>query len=214
MLKELFTNQYLVALDAQTGKKLWERGVNLNRWGTVSEETLSPTLVMWLNYVDGIVVVLGTSDKYYLHAFDAKKGTLLWNQEHGWSWADHGCHTRHPLIVGNIVYVEPYAYDLKTGEKLPFKMPHRGGHCGTTSASSAYLFYRDNPVGAVVMWDRKGERRYRWDGVRPGCWINIIPAGGIVMVPEASSGCICCYPIQTSYALIPIGEGRALLRTN
>ncbi|HPO07028.1 MAG TPA: hypothetical protein PLZ55_00050, partial [bacterium] len=38
---------------------------------------------------------------------------------------------------------------------------------------------------------------------RPGCWINIIPAGGLVLIPESSSGCICPYSIQTSMALAP-----------
>ncbi len=37
---------------------------------------------------------------------------------------------------------------------------------------------------------------------RPGCWINIIPAGGLVLVPEASSGCSCNHPIQTSFGFV------------
>jgi hypothetical protein len=31
---------------------------------------------------------------------------------------------------------------------------------------------------------------------RPGCWINLIPAGGLLLMPEASSGCTCEYPVQ------------------
>jgi hypothetical protein len=38
---------------------------------------------------------------------------------------------------------------------------------------------------------------------RPGCWINIIPAGGLLLIPEASSGCTCNFPIQASMALMP-----------
>ena len=38
---------------------------------------------------------------------------------------------------------------------------------------------------------------------RPGCWINILPVGGMVLIPEASSGCTCPYPIQTSLGLAP-----------
>jgi hypothetical protein len=41
------------------------------------------------------------------------------------------------------------------------------------------------------------------DVTRPGCWINIIPAGGLVLIPEASSGCTCGFSIQTSMAFIP-----------
>jgi hypothetical protein len=38
---------------------------------------------------------------------------------------------------------------------------------------------------------------------RPGCWINIIPAGGLVLIPEASSGCTCGFALQTSIAYVP-----------
>ena len=41
-----------------------------------------------------------------------------------------------------------------------------------------------------------------WGAMRPGCWINTIPAAGLAMIPEASSGCICSYPLQTTVALI------------
>jgi len=38
---------------------------------------------------------------------------------------------------------------------------------------------------------------------RPGCWINMIPAGGLILIPEASSGCTCGFSLQTSLAYIP-----------
>ena len=38
---------------------------------------------------------------------------------------------------------------------------------------------------------------------RPGCWISAIPAGGLLLLPEASSGCVCAHPVQTSLALAP-----------
>ncbi len=31
----------------------------------------------------------------------------------------------------------------------------------------------------------------------------MIPAGGLVLIPEASSGCTCGFPLQTSLAYIP-----------
>ena len=38
---------------------------------------------------------------------------------------------------------------------------------------------------------------------RPGCWINIIPVGGMVLVPEAGSGCSCEYSIHASMGFLP-----------
>jgi len=40
-------------------------------------------------------------------------------------------------------------------------------------------------------------------GVRAGCAVCLIPAGGILNSPEAASGCACSYNFQTSYALVP-----------
>ena len=31
----------------------------------------------------------------------------------------------------------------------------------------------------------------------------MIPAGGLLLIPEASSGCTCNYSIQTSLAFLP-----------
>ena len=39
----------------------------------------------------------------------------------------------------------------------------------------------------------------------PSLVCNIIPAGGLVLIPEFSSGCSCAYPIQTSVAFRPAG---------
>ena len=40
-------------------------------------------------------------------------------------------------------------------------------------------------------------------GTRPGCFINIIPAGGVVVQAEASSGCTCYQAIQCTVVLKP-----------
>ena len=38
-------------------------------------------------------------------------------------------------------------------------------------------------------------------GIRPGCWINMIPANGLMMMPEASSGCTCSFAIRCSLVM-------------
>ncbi len=44
--------------------------------------------------------------------------------------------------------------------------------------------------------------------IRPGCWINTIPANGLVLFPEASAGCTCSYPVNTTVALQPKKQQR------
>ena len=45
-----------------------------------------------------------------------------------------------------------------------------------------------------------------YGGLRPGCWINAIPAGGIVLVPDATAGCQCSYLNRAWVALQAKGE--------
>jgi hypothetical protein len=33
--------------------------------------------------------------------------------------------------------------------------------------------------------------------------MNIVPAGGLVLIPESGSGCTCDYAMQMSMALVP-----------
>jgi hypothetical protein len=40
-------------------------------------------------------------------------------------------------------------------------------------------------------------------GHRLGCWINAVPANGLVMIPEASAGCVCLFSIASTIVLEP-----------
>jgi hypothetical protein len=40
-----------------------------------------------------------------------------------------------------------------------------------------------------------------YGGVRPGCWVNALPVGGLVLLPDASAGCKCSYQNRTWMAL-------------
>ncbi len=39
---------------------------------------------------------------------------------------------------------------------------------------------------------------------RPSCWMNILPGGGQVLMPEYSMGCNCAFPVQTSIVMHPV----------
>ena len=43
-----------------------------------------------------------------------------------------------------------------------------------------------------------------YGGIRPGCWLNAIPAGGVVLVPDATSGCQCSYLNKAWVVLQPM----------
>jgi len=198
----------LVALDLATGRTVWKKP-------TPGLKALQHNI--YLSYAGKTLVVTGTKNisrdpkqrqtalRYDLRAFDAETGNPLWQVTQptaGPVNGSHGEQDQHPAIVGDVVYTNPLAYHLRTGKQVEGWMWQRGGHgCGTISASAACMFYR----GAQPrMMDLTTGRQTRLtDVTRPGCWINIIPAGGILLIPEASSGCTCPYAIQTSIALKP-----------
>jgi len=117
------------------------------------------------------------------------------------------------VIVGERIIVYPRICDLHTG-KIITKREHDSGQdvplkvgiseaiggCGIASASPHTLFYRHS---SIAICDLAGDSQARmFGGIRPGCWLNIICANGLVLVPESSSGCTCPYPLRCSFALI------------
>ena len=111
------------------------------------------------------------------------------------------------MIVGDKLYVEPQAYNLHSGEKIDWKWPWTTGKrsgCGGLSASAKSFFFRNDTVALFDLSSNKLQRVTT--ETRPGCWINLIPAGGLLLAPEASSGCTCNFSVQTSLALVPVGK--------
>jgi len=78
----------------------------------------------------------------------------------------------------------------------------RPGHCcAVTSASAHTLFYRSYWAAIYDLTDDKGISLF--GAIRPGCWLNMISANGLMLMPEASSGCTCSFPIRCSMAMVP-----------
>ncbi len=186
---------YLVALDVKTGKLVWEKNMEFEQ----------RTPVFFCTYKEETLIVLRSSPKSFdLRAIDAKSGKSVWNRDHGWENNHHGAHRRHPVIIGDVVYQQPRAYDLKTGEeKWSTSKVGVGGNCGTLSASSSMLFSRLSDYPGFIDLGQEMNKENLVEITRPGCWINIIPVGGMVLIPEAGSGCSCEYSIHASMGFLP-----------
>ena len=203
-VKTLFDGgeKYLVALDMQTGRVVYKKKIDVSNF----EEPV------YLNYAKELILLsgsklVGNSIRYHFYAFDARSGEDCWTIGHDSGLptdGGHGEYNRHPTIIDDTIYAWPYAYNLKTGKKVQgWRFERRGHGCGGVSASAQCMFWRGaNPW----MYDLgPGGGAFRINSVtRPGCWINIIPAGGLVLIPESSSGCTCGFALQTSVAYIPI----------
>ncbi|MBN2592511.1 MAG: PQQ-binding-like beta-propeller repeat protein [Sedimentisphaerales bacterium] len=194
-------NQYLVAIDKQTSRGKFKTKIDVTKF----EEPV------YLNYAGGVLLLSGSrlfNDHVYYHycAYDTRSSELRWQADHATDLATDGAHgeyNRHPTIVGETVYAWPYAYNLKTGQRIAGWEFERHGHgCGGVSASAQCLFWRGWNPWMYDLGPDGGPQRLT-AVTRPGCWINIIPAGGLVLIPESSSGCTCGFALQTSLALVP-----------
>ncbi|MDQ1256949.1 MAG: 3 protein, partial [Candidatus Hydrogenedentes bacterium] len=185
----------IAALDEKTGEKLWEQPFQFPY-----------SQIMFLSNANKVLLSVGTSNvgdkvQYDLYGFDTATGAPKWHnscQNGDPIGGSHGEQWQHPVIIGNRVFSDPFAFDLQTGEQQPYRLD-RGGHgCGGLTGSLHYMYGRGaNPRMYPIDVDKTQGVRLT-DVSRPGCWLNIIPAGGIVTIPESSSGCSCAYPIQTS----------------
>ena len=173
---------------------------------------------MFLNCARNTLVCAGTYNEeehvyYGLFTFDADTGKDKWRTrylamdirggEPSATGGSHGEQWQHPLINADTVYSKPYAFDLETGARKAYKWL-RGGHgCGGISGSAHYLFGRGSNPRYYPVAVSSSDGIQLTEVTRPGCWINIIPAGGLVLIPESSSGCTCGYAVQTSLAFAP-----------
>ncbi|MCX5661903.1 MAG: PQQ-binding-like beta-propeller repeat protein [Planctomycetota bacterium] len=195
-----------VALDLSTGKELWAREVDLSGCGSWSNNLCSASkhdvLVFYGSY-NAYGRPGENDDKRRALALSAKDGSLLWNQAIG--------NVVRPVLVNDWLVARPKAVHLKTGQPVMVADPRsqpwsaaRAGACGQMSASASTLFYRNGGVGMLDVGTGRSSGNFL--GIRPGCLINIIPAGGLVAIPEASSGCVCAHAaLQCTVVLVPFG---------
>lgn len=178
----------LVALDLESGKQEWRHDDDI--YGTmlaVSEEH-DILLMAYQSTRFSLSSELGGR----MTAWRASEGSRLWDVREPY--------LTRPLINGGTVYAQPGAWDLLTGARSPFKLSRSYG-CGTLSASRNLLAFRSATLGYVDLTDSQETESY--GGIRPGCWINAIPAGGLLLMPESSNRCICSYLIKATVALQP-----------
>lgn len=189
----------MVALDKRTGRVTWKRALTVqagvqNLYSLFSDQFL--VVVHSFNQ---------TTVHYDIRVFHTEDGSLVWHEtidSQKKIGGDHGEQDKHPLIVDNRLIVEPVAFELDSGRSIAdFSLNARGYGCGTLSASLSGLFFRSGNPACYQFHDQQIQTLTKT--TRPGCWINIIPASGLLLIPESSSGCTCNFPIQTSLALAP-----------
>ena len=199
-------DQHLVALDLRTGRRKWDHARDFSKLQYMT----------YLVYANGTLVTTGTDKEKRFHTYaiaavekavedlDGERtiippGSLIWEDHHAAGKNHHSGHLQHPVIIGDTFYSDQWAFDLRTGKQVRDDLPERRG-CGTMSASNHSMFFRHHFHG---MWNLDTNRRSQFEGIRSGCWLGLIPAGGMLLAPETSAGCSCTHSIQTSVGYLP-----------
>lgn len=187
----------LLALDALTGKVLFSLSNNI--WGTLlmlSEE--HNKLVM--GYSD-TRFSLPSEKSDRIAAFSSETGKKLWETKTRQNLESRCPSRSRPILNDDKVFIEPETIDLFSGEVLDNSFRRSYG-CGIITASKNTMLFRSATVGYYDI-DNPDAGIKNYGGIRPGCWINTLPVGGLVLMPDATTRCNCSYLIKSWIALKP-----------
>jgi outer membrane protein assembly factor BamB len=214
----------VVALDVETGQVRWEKAVDLTNCGGWHAAQKNYNAILATMYNDGVLICFGVYldghywKQFFAGEFDSRRikalsgedGSLLWSRQVGFRV--------RPLVIGDTLHAEPWAFDLHTGEprtrvhpvtgqtgRWQFSRP--GHHCGLPVASPNCMFFRSLNLGYYDLLGDYGTMHF--GAHRAGCWINFIPAGGLLLVPEASAGCMCAFPNMCTVVFHPTKKNKA-----
>jgi len=203
----------LLAVNSESGEIEWERIVDLtgsggDKLGLMVYRDMLFVFGHFSNH-DGSQFSKGQLGWRRVTVVDAEDGSDRWSKELNY--------LRRPFVIGDVLIVEPQGVDVETGELVTRTHPvtgeivpwefKRGGHsCGVCTASADVFFLRSDSINYYDFTRDTGMLPI--GGMRAGCWINMITACGLALLPEASAGCTCSFPIRSTIAMAPRGEDR------
>jgi outer membrane protein assembly factor BamB len=176
----------LIALDIATGKLVWKS--DADAFGTML--AFSPQHDALLMGYQSTRFKLLSEVGGRLAVFRGSTGKPLWDKD--------AKYVTRPLINDRTIYAQGGAWNLLTGEEQPFTL-NRSYGCGQLAGSKHMLLFRSATLGYLDLTRGSGVENV--GGIRPGCWINALPVGGLVLVPDASAGCQCSYQNRSWMAL-------------
>jgi outer membrane protein assembly factor BamB len=197
----------LVAFDLKTGDLVWS-----------SERDVFGT---WLSYSErhDVLVEAGLMSRDTLNdepagmrAYRGDRGNVLWFHKdyfgpaliHGGRVlkggdARAGSGTACDLLTGEPVRVA----DPLTGQPIEWRWVRTYG-CNTPAASEHLVLFRSGAAGFYDLCGDGGTGNL--GGFRSSCTLNMIPAGGVLTVPDYTRTCTCSYQNQCSVGLVHLPD--------
>jgi len=197
----------MCAFEVKSGKQLWK--VDEDIFGT------------WLGYSaerDTLVQAgCGRGDPTELAGHKASNGSRMWRQPEAndpkpprFAGPPMLHHDRvipqHGRVVGLLDGKLQTRPEPLTGKPVPWTAAAHG--CGFAHAGENMIFQRAWSTGGFIEL-RSAPRITGLGGFRSGCTANMVPAGGIVTVPDYTRVCECQFKNQTSLALIHMPDADA-----
>lgn len=204
----------VVAIDQKSGEVLWKKPVEITFVSGVSAGGGNVAMM----YADDHLVVCGANAnghywRQFLSGEFSKRRLVTLNSKTGEEiWARDADYMNRPAIINDMVLAEPWAFNLKTGEEqkrvnpltgeeTKWQYSRPGHHCGVVTATPNMMFFRSGFIGYYDLYEDSGTKHFA--GQRLGCWVNALPANGLVVIPEASAGCVCLFSITSTVVLEP-----------
>ncbi len=203
-----------VAVDMNNGKVIWKKPVDVTDCSDIGIGGGKLSLI----YKNGALVLCGANaNGHYWKQFIAgefsRRRLVVLSSADGYKlWTKDANYRIRPIIVGDKIFAEPWAYDLATGKQItrkhpltgddvPWSLVRPGHHCGMITGCPNMLFFRSGYSGFYDLKADAGTQHFA--GHRMGCWINAIPANGLVTIPESSAGCVCLFSISSTVTMEP-----------
>ena len=197
----------VLALDARSGKTVWEKVVDcphrfydaMGQWGSIRSRD------DWLAYSKPCDLLL-TGKQGQARAFNARNGAEVWQ----------GPVSSQPCVVRDDTFIPQGGniFDIRSGQPLGKRLPVTRGGCNYFVAGQHLLMIRDRSVctidleGGSEVGGKENGKHYLFN-IRSGCSNSLIAADGLLNVPNFAVGCVCNYPIQTSFAMFTLPEAAA-----
>jgi outer membrane protein assembly factor BamB len=188
----------LVALNAESGDVVYRKSGRSIHGNLLALDTAHDMLVMTYYEAHPLLSLgLPADVAGRMTGFRASDGKVKWSIASGIKASAKS----RPIIIGETVFIEPCSWNVTSGEKLDIPFERSYG-CGMIAASRHMMLFRSGTLGYLDL-DKPGSGTDNYGGIRPGCWINAIPAGGLVLMPDASDRCNCSYLMRATIALAP-----------
>ena len=205
----------LFSLDASDGGVIW-RATATTPPDTAGKRTKNRFRPMdpYVSYSEVTDTVFLTATRSTVAAYDGADGVVVWRDgvpardlTSNWSGPEP------PIVLPDrLITHAGQQYDPKTGKKS-FERLYNGMNraynqggtrgCNRAIANQHVLTLRD---AHAAYFDLQSGRETFLRGIRSGCTNDLLPAGGILNGPNFSHGCICNWPIWTSFAMVHMPE--------